>query len=146
MSSVATPTTTMTPTLIASCSTEPNTSPLRYAIATAMLAAAGMVVTEMKTPTSALLFAVDKDNIPAIAASAATIADDASGREMNNMLACSLGVHVAGPTPEAIHAMVASHVTAMPTLKPTTSANSGLRARSKRRCEMATHVAASGPN
>ena len=50
-----------------------------------MFAAAGIVVTEIRTPISAPDFAVESESIPAVPASRATSTEKVSGCEMKNV-------------------------------------------------------------
>src|SRR5690348_7000164 len=84
-SSVVVPAITMPVMLTASWATEPVTSSHRPSpTATAAYPAAGTVVTEMKTPTSADDLPAVTDRTPAAPASSATMNDHLSGLTMNS--------------------------------------------------------------
>jgi hypothetical protein len=67
-----------------------------YAEATPTLAAAGMVVTEMSTPTSAPDLAVERERAPAAPASSATRIVYSSGCEMKSVAGRATGLRRSG--------------------------------------------------
>lgn len=111
-----------------------------------MLAAAGIVVTEIRTPISAPDFAVERLSIPAAPAHAATMNANASGREMIREKRWSPLSKSSGMMPAASKASVASTVTPMASGKPTSSAPVKRRASWPRPWTIATERPASGPN
>src|SRR3954454_13714088 len=100
MNSVATPATTIETRLTASCSAAPAISVQSlYAAATAILAAAGIVVIETRTPTSAPDLVLVNEIIPAIPASVATITENQSGWEMKFVSGWLASERFSGPIP-----------------------------------------------
>ena len=111
-----------------------------------MLAAAGIVVTEIRTPISAPDLAEVSDSIPAIPAKKATMKEKPSGWEMNSgqrAVERGQGVRRSGRCDLAIR--VKRKAAVIPTGKPTASAVSERRASSRRRWTTATQRPASGP-
>ena len=117
-----------------------------YAAATPMLDAAGIVVTEIRTPIRAPDLAFVRDRIPAVPATKATKNEKKPGFEMNPVSSWSLGTKSSGLAPMASNARVARHASTMPVGNPTPSAASDRRARSDLRWTSATDRPASGPN
>ena len=115
------PASTIAQRLIASCAMLPSqASPSRYAAAIPMLAAAGIVVTEMSTPISAPDLAVDRLSMPATPAQAATKKVRKSGLEMRLAEVVVLRPRSRpGRAPVARKARVASQTPVMASGKPT---------------------------
>ena len=116
------------------------------AAATPMLAAAGIVVTEIRTPIKAPDLAEVSDSIPAAPARAATMKEKPSGWEMNWVSGCWALVKSASSRPVAFEARVNSQAAVIPTGKPIASAVRERRAASRRRSTIATQRPARGPN
>jgi hypothetical protein len=146
MTSVNVPATTIAATLTPSWTADPQaSSQTPYAAATATCAAAGMVVTEMSTPTSAPDFDDVSESIPATPARKPTIHDVASGCQMKSS-ARSVSRSARLDRSHQSMSQVSSTVPTIPTGKPTTSASADLAASGARHCTSATQSAASGPN
>ena len=111
-----------------------------------MLAAAGIVVTEIRTPTSAPDLAEVRDRTPAVPASAATIAVKWSGREMKSVKGCPSCEKSSGINPVASNMRVARKLAAIARGNPTASAVSDRFTRSPRLWTTATQRPANGPN
>ena len=111
-----------------------------------MLAAAGIVVTEISTPMSAPDFAVDSDSIPAIPAQRATNTVNTSGLAMMRASSWSSWLKLAGASPVALKSAVAASAAAMASGKPTASARPERSASPARRWIAATQTPAIGPN
>ncbi len=116
------------------------------AAAIPMFAAAGMVVTEIRTPISAPDFAVERLSMPAAPAQAAMMKANTPGFAMISESPCEPLSKPAGIRSAASNASVASTVTPIASGKPTASASAERAASSPRRWTSATHRPATGPN
>ena len=103
-----------------------------------MFAAAGIVVTETRTPISAPDFEDVSASAPAIPATKATMNEKRSGREMKSVSGWSVTVKPAGWRSVARRARVKRNAAVIPTGNPTASARSERRATSRRRWTIAT--------
>src|SRR3954447_26281134 len=111
-----------------------------------MLAAAGIVVTEISTPISAPDFAVDSESIPAVPAQAATKKARKLGLEITLAIECWDWSKVAGVTPVALKISVAVNVAPIASGKPAARASPERSASLRRHVTSATQRAAIGPN
>ena len=112
-----------------SCAIAPRQSAqLPSAAATPMLAAAGIVVTEISTPTRAPDLAEVSESIPAAPAKQATMNEKASGLEMNWVSGLSTLLKSASTRPVATQISVNRKAAVIPTGKPTARAVSERRA------------------
>ncbi len=91
-----------------------------------MLAAAGIVVTEMRTPTSAPDFAVESERAPAVPASSATSTVYSSGWEMKRVAGRASSVRRSGAEPVTRRTIASANAAAIPAGNPTASARSEL--------------------
>src|SRR5215204_7399096 len=103
-----------------------------------MLAAAGIVVTEMRTPIRAPDLEVDSDSMPAAPAQAATKKAKTSGLEITLAIECSVWSKSASVSPAALKIRVAAQAAPIASGKPTASATAERSARERRRCTSAT--------
>ena len=112
-----------------------------------MFDAAGIVVTEIRTPISAPDFAFVSDRIPAVPATKATKNEKKSGFEMKPVSWCVGGTKSSGARAGRLEDQrgEAGHARSRPG-SPTPSAAKDRRARSGLRWTSATDSAASGPN
>src|SRR4051794_23368353 len=124
----------------------PKPSPSPYTAATPTLAAAGIVVTEIRTLMRAPDFAVVSDNMPATPAQNATKPAKTSGEAIVVASEWSSAPKVSGPTPVALNTRVVANTAAIPSGNPTASAANDRAARSGRRWTAATQNPAIGPN
>src|SRR4051812_26084548 len=144
--STNTPASTIPTRLTASCAADwAATAQSPTVAATTAKPAAGTVVTEMKTPTSAADFAETNDNMPAAPANNATTNDSGPTWKMKST-SDSSWVLPKEIQPTASPASTPSAVTSIATGKPTKSAAAARRERYIRRRTSATASAASGPN
>src|SRR5829696_3464390 len=111
-----------------------------------MLAAAGIVVTEIRTPISAPDLAVDSDSIPATPAQAATKNEKKSGLEMMSAIEPFLPMKSSGGSPDALKSRAARKTAVMAAGRPTARAVNDLAATSRRIVATATQNPATGPN
>src|SRR4051794_29111700 len=111
-----------------------------------MLAAAGIVVTEIRTPIRAPDLAVESDSIPAAPAQTATKKVKKSGLEMTLAIECEDWSKSSAVRPVALKISVAAKVDAIASGKPQASAIAERRASERRRCTSATQKPAIGPN
>ena len=124
--SVAVAATRMPATLMPSwVAARTNSSPPPSAIDSPMSAAAGTVVTEMNTPTSAPLFAEVSDRTPAIPAKTATTSDQRSGSVMNPVSGRSASSSEGSNQPSSRPASTARAVIAIAIAKPTHQGDRG---------------------
>src|SRR5512144_3225913 len=120
--------------LTASWASDPNhVSQSAYAAATPMLAAAGIVVTEIRTPISAPDFAVDSDSMPAAPAHAATKKEKKSGCEIRDAICESSLEKSCGASPVARKTSEASHAPVIASGKPAARATKERTASGRRR-------------
>jgi hypothetical protein len=112
----------------------------------AMSAAAGTVVTEMNTPTSAPLFAEVRESTPATPASTATTTDQWSGAVMKPVSGRSADSSSTPYQPSHRPISATAAVRPIATAKPATSATAALRAIRRRPWIRATARAARGAN
>src|SRR5215218_10672263 len=103
-----------------------------------MFDAAGIVVTEIRTPISAPDFALVRERIPTVPATKATKKEKKSGSEMKPVSVWSERTNSSGLAPVHLKTRVAAQASAIPAGKPTPSAASERRARSGRRWTSAT--------
>ena len=111
-----------------------------------MFAAAGIVVTEISTPTSAPDFAEVSESTPAQPANIATISEKASGWEMNWVSGWISAEKSSGVRPTARINSAKMNAAVIPIGKPIRRALAERRNTSGRLCTAATHSPAIGPN
>src|SRR3954447_24893608 len=120
MKSVKTPANTIAVKLTASWAIAPRHSDQSAsAAATPMLAAAGIVVTEISTPISAPDLAEVSESTPAAPAKQATMKEKSSGLEMNWVSGCSEPLKPGSSSPVAFEKRVKMKAAVIPTGKPT---------------------------
>src|ERR1044072_8694945 len=119
---------------------------LPSAAATPMLAAAGIVVTEISTPTSAPDLAEVSERTPAAPAKTATMKENSSGSAMNWVSGLSTLLKSASTRPVARQRRGKRKAAVIPTGKPIANAVTERRATPRRRSTAATQMPASGPN